>query len=58
MTKPAPRWSLVVGKYLGVVLFVALHAVLFVGGTWQGYPGNNAKALQFMRCCKVTLTVQ
>lgn len=36
LAKPAPRWSLLVGKYLGVVLFVALHAVLFVAGTWFG----------------------
>jgi hypothetical protein len=32
--KPVPRWSLLVGKYLGVVGFVALQTVLFVGGTW------------------------
>jgi ABC-type transport system involved in multi-copper enzyme maturation permease subunit len=36
LAKPAPRWSLLLGKYLGVVLFVALHAVLFVAGTWFG----------------------
>jgi ABC-type transport system involved in multi-copper enzyme maturation permease subunit len=36
LAKPAPRWSLLVGKYLGVVLFVALQAALFVGGTWLG----------------------
>jgi ABC-type transport system involved in multi-copper enzyme maturation permease subunit len=36
LAKPAPRWSLLAGKYLGVVLFVALHAVLFVAGTWFG----------------------
>jgi len=36
LAKPAPRWALLVGKYLGVVLFVALHAVFFVGGTWFG----------------------
>jgi ABC-type transport system involved in multi-copper enzyme maturation permease subunit len=36
LAKPAPRWSLLAGKYLGVVLFVSLHAVLFVGGTWVG----------------------
>ena len=36
LAKPVPRWSLLVGKYLGVVLFVALHAVLFVAGTWFG----------------------
>ena len=34
--KPAPRWTILVGKYVGVVLFVALHATLFVGGTWLG----------------------
>jgi ABC-type transport system involved in multi-copper enzyme maturation permease subunit len=36
LAKPSPRWSLLLGKYLGVLLFVALHAVLFVGGTWAG----------------------
>ncbi|CAN5562248.1 ABC transporter permease subunit [soil metagenome] len=34
LAKPAPRWTLLFGKYLGVVLFVALQATLFVGGTW------------------------
>jgi ABC-type transport system involved in multi-copper enzyme maturation permease subunit len=34
LAKPAPRWALLAGKYAGVVLFVALHATLFVGGTW------------------------
>jgi hypothetical protein len=34
LAKPAPRWSVLLGKYAGVVLFVALHASLFVGGTW------------------------
>lgn len=34
LAKPAPRWSLLLGKYTGVVLFVALHATLFVAGTW------------------------
>lgn len=34
LAKPAPRWALLLGKYLGVVLFVALHATLFVAGTW------------------------
>ncbi|MBA4192301.1 MAG: transcriptional regulator [Planctomycetaceae bacterium] len=36
LAKPAARWSLLIGKYLGVVLFVTLHAVLFVAGTWIG----------------------
>jgi ABC-2 family transporter protein len=34
LAKPIPRWSLVVGKFLGVLIFVALQAMLFVGGTW------------------------
>jgi ABC-type transport system involved in multi-copper enzyme maturation permease subunit len=32
--KPAPRWAILLGKYIGVVLFVTLHAALFVLGTW------------------------
>jgi ABC-type transport system involved in multi-copper enzyme maturation permease subunit len=34
LTKPAPRWSLLAGKYIGVLSFVCLHALVFVGGTW------------------------
>ena len=34
LAKPAPRWSLLLGKYLGVIGFVAVQAVLFVAGTW------------------------
>jgi ABC-type transport system involved in multi-copper enzyme maturation permease subunit len=34
LAKPAPRWSLLFGKYLGVLVFVALQAVLFFVGTW------------------------
>lgn len=34
LAKPAPRWAILFGKYLGVVLFVALQAALFVGATW------------------------
>ncbi len=34
LAKPAPRWSLLAGKYLGVLAFVAFQAVVFVGGTW------------------------
>lgn len=36
LAKPAGRWTLLIGKYLGVVLFVTLHAILFVAGTWVG----------------------
>lgn len=34
LAKPAPRWAILVGKYFGVVGFVAMQATLFVGGTW------------------------
>lgn len=34
LAKPVPRWTLLVGKYLGVVVFVAFQAALFVGCTW------------------------
>jgi hypothetical protein len=34
LAKPAPRWLLLVGKYLAVVVFVACQATLFVAGTW------------------------
>jgi len=34
LAKPAPRWSILAGKYVGVVLFVALQSILFVSGTW------------------------
>lgn len=32
--KPIPRWTLLVGKYLGVVVFVTLQAAIFFSGTW------------------------
>ncbi len=34
LAKPAPRWVLLGGKYLGVLGFVAFQTALFVGGTW------------------------
>lgn len=34
LAKPAPRWSLLVGKYLGVIIFVFVQAAIFVVGTW------------------------
>jgi hypothetical protein len=34
MAKPVPRWVLLLGKYLGVLLFVAAQAGVFVVGTW------------------------
>lgn len=34
LAKPVPRWALLLGKYLGVLAFVAFQAAVFVGGTW------------------------
>ena len=34
LAKPVPRWSLLVGKCLGVLAFLTFHATLFVRGTW------------------------
>jgi hypothetical protein len=34
LAKPLPRWSLLLGKYLGVIAFVGMQAMLFVGGSW------------------------
>ncbi|HWG46139.1 MAG TPA: ABC transporter permease subunit [Gemmataceae bacterium] len=34
LVKPIPRWSLLLGKCLGVLAFVAVQDGLFVGGTW------------------------
>lgn len=34
LAKPMPRWSLLAGKYVGVLAFVGVQAVLFIGGTW------------------------
>jgi len=34
LVKPAPRWSILTGKFLGVILFVMVQATFFVVGTW------------------------
>jgi ABC-type transport system involved in multi-copper enzyme maturation permease subunit len=34
LTRPAPRWALLLGKFLGVLLFVTVQAGFFVVGTW------------------------
>lgn len=34
LAKPVPRWGLLLGKYFGVLAFVAFQAAIFVGGTW------------------------
>jgi hypothetical protein len=34
LAKPVPRWSLLAGKFVGVLAFVGCQSGLFVGGTW------------------------
>jgi len=34
LAKPTPRWQLLVGKYVGVLTFVAFQVLLFVALTW------------------------
>ena len=34
LAKPIPRWSLLIGKYLGVLAFVLVQVAFFVFGTW------------------------
>ncbi len=34
LAKPIPRWLLLMGKFCGVVCFIALHAAIFFAGTW------------------------
>jgi ABC-type transport system involved in multi-copper enzyme maturation permease subunit len=34
LAKPVPRWQLLLGKYVGVLTFVAVQVLLFVGLTW------------------------
>ena len=34
LAKPIPRWTLLLGKYLGVLAFVAAQTTFFVAGTW------------------------
>jgi ABC-type transport system involved in multi-copper enzyme maturation permease subunit len=34
LTKPVPRWALLVGKFCGVLAFVAIQIAVFVVGAW------------------------
>jgi len=34
LAKPVPRWSLLIGKFLGVLAFVGMQGTVFVVGTW------------------------
>jgi ABC-type transport system involved in multi-copper enzyme maturation permease subunit len=34
LAKPIPRWSLLAGKFLGVLVYFGFQTTLFIGGTW------------------------
>lgn len=34
LAKPVPRWGLLLGKYVGVLVFVLFQALIFIVGTW------------------------
>ncbi len=34
LAKPVPRWSLLAGKFLGVLVYFGFQTTLFIGGTW------------------------
>jgi ABC-type transport system involved in multi-copper enzyme maturation permease subunit len=34
LSKPVPRWALLTGKYLGVLLFAGFQVTVFIVGTW------------------------
>ncbi|MCS6851964.1 MAG: hypothetical protein NZ700_12440 [Gemmataceae bacterium] len=34
LSKPPPRWSLLAGRFLGIVALAAVWGLMFVGGTW------------------------
>lgn len=54
--KPVPRWGLLLGKYLGVVAFVALQTLLFVVGTWLALAlKTGVWAPQYLLCAPVLL---
>ena len=34
LAKPIPRWGILLGKFLGVIVFLAVQIIIFVLGTW------------------------
>ena len=56
LAKPVPRWSLLAGKYIGVLVFVAFQACVFVsepGSPWRSPPayGIRPTSCVFPSCC-------
>jgi ABC-type transport system involved in multi-copper enzyme maturation permease subunit len=51
LAKPIPRWSLLAGKYVGVLVFVTVQATIFVLGTWLALGARTGVwAPQYLLC--------
>ena len=54
LAKPVPRWSLLLGKVVGVLAFVAFQAAVFVLGTWAALGVRTGTwAPQYLWCVPV-----
>ena len=56
LAKPVPRWSLLAGKYLGVLIFVAFQLSIFVFGTWLALGARTGVwSTNYLLCLPVVL---
>jgi ABC-type transport system involved in multi-copper enzyme maturation permease subunit len=56
LTKPIARWQLLIGKYFGVLTFVAFQVLLFVLLTWVGLGlRTNVWNITYWRCIPLLL---
>lgn len=56
LAKPMPRWTLLAGKYLGVLAFVAFQATVFVASTWLALAVRTGVCdLSYFLCVPVLL---
>jgi len=56
LTKPVPRWMLVAGKFLGVLVFVAFQTIVFFGGTWMALGFRTGVwGISYMLCIPLLL---
>jgi hypothetical protein len=56
LAKPTPRWLLLVGKVIGVTLFVAMHTGIFFVGTWLALGlRTGAMAPEYLYCYPLLL---
>jgi hypothetical protein len=51
LAKPVPRWSLLAGKYVGVLAFVTFQVAVFVIGTWLALAARTGDwSLRYLWC--------